>query len=185
MSEAPLHPLERDWYGEAVPGSPRWSLALEGTDLVLRGEVDAAPLRVPGDREGRFLEGLWEGDVVEAFLLNPATGYYLELNLAPGGAWWACGHEAPRVRTESGGSLLEGVRTSSLVGPEGWSAALRIPLAALPRGLAFDPAITRGNVTFCLGRPRRYLSVADLGGGTPDFHRPERWIPLAELLDQR
>ena len=183
--DATLHLIERDWHGEPVPGSPRWSLALEGSDLVLRGEVDTAPVRVAEDREGRFLEGLWEGDVVEAFLLNPATGYYLELNLAPGGAWWACGHTAPRVRAASGGSPMGGVRASALAVDQGWSAVLRIPLASLPPELAFDPATTRGNVTFCLGRPRRYLTVAELGGGTPDFHRPERWVPLGELLDQR
>lgn len=182
MSDAILRPLERDWYGAPVPGSPRWSLALEGADLVLRGEVDALPVRVAGDQEGRFLEGLWEGDVVEAFLLNPATGYYLEINLAPGGAWWACGHKAPRVRAKSAGSLLEGVRAQVLPKEHGWSAALRLPVANLPPELAFHPAITRGNVAFCLGRPRRYLSVADLGGGTPDFHRPGRWMALSDML---
>lgn len=182
MVDFPLRTLDRDWHGEAVAGNPRWALALDGADLVLRGAVDAAPARVPLDRPGQFVEGLWEGDVVEAFLLNPATGYYLELNLAPFGAWWACAHSAPRVRVPAGAQRLDGGRTRMVAADDRWDSTLRVPVASLPAELAFDPAITRGNVTFCLGRPQRYLTVADLGGGMPDFHRPERWLPLSEWL---
>ena len=182
MSDAALHTLDHDWYGEAVPGEPAWMLALEGADLVLRGKASTAPQRVRGDSPGRFLEGLWEGDLVELFLMNPANGFYLELNLAPGGAWWACGHTAPRVRVPEGATPLDSGRTRMVAGDTGWDVTLRVPVASLPWELAFDPATTRGNVTFCLGSPQRYLTVADLGGGTPDFHRPERWLPLGDLL---
>lgn len=181
MSEG-LRSLDHDWYGQPVSGAPQWRLALEGSDLLLRGRAQSQPVRVPGDSPGRFMEGLWEGDLVEVFLLNPDTGYYLELNLAPGGAWWSCGHTGPRIRVAGGAKPLDGGRTRIVAGDQGWDATLRVPLASLPPDLAFDPEKTRGNLTFCLGRPPQYLSVADLGGGTPDFHRPERWIPVRELL---
>lgn len=182
MSRDDLRPLDLDWYGTPVPGHPRWRLAVEGADLVLRGAVDVKPTRVPGDAPGRFVEGLWDGDLVEAFLLNPANGFYLELNLAPRGAWWACAHTAPRVRVPGGAQPLDGGRTRLVDSEERWDTTLRVPLASMPPELAFDPATTRGNVTICIGSPQRYLTVADLGGGTPDFHRPECWVPLAELL---
>jgi hypothetical protein len=40
-----------------------------------------------------------------------------------------------------------------------------------------------GNVTFCLGRPQRYFTAADLGAGQPDFHRPRAWPPLGKMLE--
>jgi len=174
--------LDRDWFGTLVPGEPRWALALEGPDLVLRGVCDAPPVKVPGDRPGGFLEGLWDGDVVELFLLNPATGWYLEFNLAPGGGWWACGHTAPRVRVAGGAAPLDGARTRMVARERGWDCTLRVPIASLPAELAFDPATTRANITFCLGQPQRYCTLADLGGGDPDFHRPQHWLALADVL---
>ncbi len=177
-----IRTLDTDWYGATVAGDPRWALAIEGVDLVLRGAAMVKPTRVPMDAPGRFVEGLWDGDLVEVFLLNPATGYYLELNLAPRGGWWACGHTAPRVRVPQGAQLLDGGRTRMVASDDRWDSILRVPLASLPAELAFDPAVTRGNVTMCLGNPQQYLTVADLGGGNPDFHRPEHWLPMAELL---
>lgn len=182
MNDPAFRSLDLDWFGAPVPGRPEWRLALEGEDLVLRGRCAADPVRVPGDRPGGFQEGLWDGDLVELFLLNPGSGFYLELNLAPGGGWWACGHVAPRVRVPGGAAPLDGARTRMVAAAQGWDATLRVPVASLPEALAFDSATTRANVTFCLGSPQRYLSVADLGGGTPDFHRPARWVPLGDLL---
>ncbi len=180
MDTSALRPLDLDWYGQSVPGAPRWRLALEGEDLLLRGAVDRTPIRVPQDRPGAFAEGLWLGDVVEAFLVHPATGWYLELNLGPFGAWWACGHTAPRIR--QGPLRLDGGRTRMVAADDHWDTTLRIPVASLPQELAFDPGTTRANVTFCLGTPQQFLTVADLGDGAPDFHRPDRFLPLGELL---
>ena len=128
---------------------------------------------------GGYTEGLWDGDCAELFLVNPVNGAYLEFNLSPKGGWWCCEFTGPRVRAAGAPKALAGVTATGSVTADRWEAELRIPVASLPAALDFDPEVTRGNVTFCLGAsPQRYFTHADLGGGNPDFHRPGRWIPL-------
>jgi hypothetical protein len=135
-----------------------------------------------GDSEGRFVEGLWEADVVELFLLNPETGFYAEFNLGPRGGWWCCSFRSPRARVDESPNPLPGVKAMANASEFAWDSSLSVPLHSLPEALAFDPVKTRGNITFCLGAPQQYISLADLGGGEPDFHRPEKWIPISSLL---
>ncbi len=170
--------LAADWFGVSHPASPRFTLRLEAGVITLAATADKPALLVPGDTGG-YAEGLWEGDCAELFLVNPANGFYAEFNLSPQGGRWCCAFTAPRVRAAGAPAAFAGVSAAGVVSPASWSAQLRIPVAALPAELDFDPAVTRGNVTFCLGAdPQRYFTLADLGGGNPDFHRPARWIPL-------
>lgn len=170
--------LTRDWYGAAHPSRPAFTLALDAERITLTARVAQPALTVPAD-DGSFREGLWEGDCAELFLVNPATGAYVEFNLSPLGGWWCCAFTAPRRRAVAAPVAPAGVTTRGISRPDFWEAEIVIPLSALPAELAFDPATTRGNITFCLGRdPQRYLSFADLGGGSPDYHRPDKWIPL-------
>lgn len=170
--------LEKDWFGEPAAARPRFKLTLGSGELVLRAHVGKVPLTVAADT-GRYAEGLWNGDCAELFLVNPETGYYIEFNLSPAGGWWSCEFTSPRVRAPGAPRELVGVTTKSSPGPGDWAATLRIPVASLPAQLSFDPAKTTGNVTFCLGdSPQLYLTHADLGGGTPNFHLPEKWVKL-------
>jgi hypothetical protein len=178
----PMNALERDWHGDPAPGRPRWGLRISGGGLRFAGGADAPPICLDGDAGGGFVEGLWNADAAELFLLNPATGFYLEFNLSPGGAWWCCAFDAPRARAARGPAPLPGVQAEAAVRKGGWESSLTVPLASLPQELAFDPETTRGNVAFCLGSPQRFVTLADLGGGAPDFHRPEKWVPLREIL---
>jgi hypothetical protein len=173
--------LDRDWLGGPAPDGPRWALWARGGRLRFRAAAGPPPVSA-GAGEGEFAEGLWEGDVAELFLLNPGTGFYMEFNLSPGGAWWCCAFDAPRVRASGGPAPLPGVEARAAGTDVGWEAELAVPLASLPRALAFDAETTRGNVAFCLGRPQRHFTLADLGGGRPDFHRPSKWPPLRGLL---
>ena len=178
MSENFTVVLDKDWFGAPVAARPSFELKCADGFVTLRAHVAKAPLVVPGDTGG-FVEGLWEGDCAELFLSNPETGYYVEFNLSPQGAWWCCGFSARRTREASGPRELAGVTTTGETFSDRWSAGIRIPVASLPAELAFGTATTRGNVTFCLGNdPQRYLTFVDLGGGKPDFHLPEKWIPL-------
>jgi hypothetical protein len=177
-----LKSITTDWFGEAVPGNPHWSLRLSETALTLRGVVSAPPICIPEDREGVFVERLWEGDVVELFLLNPKTGFYIEFNLGPRGAWWCCTFDSPRKRTPYSPSPLPGVLTQATPTERGRDGTLVIPAKSLSPELAFDPGATTGNVAFCLGAPQQFCTVADLGAGLPDFHRPHKWISLGMLL---
>jgi len=174
--------MDTDWFGGPAPCRPRWALCVRGGDLCFRAGADLPPICLETDSGGGFVEGLWEGDVAELFLLNPATGFYVEFNLSPRGSWWCCPFDAPRERTAPGPAPLPGARTESTATGAGWDSAIAVPLASLPAALAFDPGTTRGNITFCLGRPPSYFTAADLGGGAPDFHRPDKWVALKQLL---
>jgi hypothetical protein len=162
-----------DYAGQRGPQMPDAPDALDALDALLVRPAAGA---------GGFAEGLWEGDVVELFMLNPATGFYMEFNLSPCGAWWCCAFDAPRVRAAGFPAPLPGVRAEAVWRGAAWEGTLSVPLASLPRALAFDADATAGNIAFCLGRPQRYVTLADLGGGTPDFHRPSRWLPLRGML---
>lgn len=182
MDSVVLHPLDLDWHGVAVPGRPRWALSVKDGVLALQGVVSAPPVCIAEDNHGRFVEGLWESDVIELFLLNPQTGFYMEFNLGPRGAWWRCDFDSPRNRVTAGPGPLEGVTTRAAPSETAWDSTLTVSLKSLPQKLAFDASTTKGNITFCLGRPQQFVSLANLGGGTPDFHRPDRWIALSKML---
>lgn len=170
--------LDKDWFGQPVPAAPECELRLDAGSLTLRARVKKPPLTVAGDTGG-YAEGLWEGDCAELFLVNPKTGYYLEFNLSPKGGWWCCAFTAPRVRAPGAPRETPGVVTQASSDAASWSAEIRIPVASLPAEVAFDPAVTAGNITFCLGNaPQIYLTYADLGGGKPDFHLPGKWVRL-------
>jgi hypothetical protein len=170
--------IDKDWFGTPVAARPQFELGLDAGDIVLRGRAEKAPLVVPGDTGG-YAEGLWNGDCVELFLVNPETGYYIEFNLSPKGGRWSCEFTAPRVRAPGAPRDFVGVSTTAKRTDGAWESTIRIPVASLPAELAFDPAKTRGNVTFCLGDSHQlYLTYADLGDGMPNFHRPDHWIRL-------
>jgi hypothetical protein len=124
--------------------------------------------------------------VAELFLADPASGRYFEFNLAPNGAWWSCEFTAPRVRAEETDITMPEVATFADLAADGsWVAAMALPLDLLNARLGFGPA-TRGNVAMILESPgQRFVTAADLGGGEPDFHQPDRFptigfAPLAE-----
>ena len=57
-------------------------------------------------------------------------------------------------------------------------AAAGLPLETLRELIGFDENST-ANVAFILRAPtQRFISVADLGGGEPDFHKPDLFEPL-------
>lgn len=175
--DVPLFGLSKDWYGRefapqaafCVVVDPRmfWFIATHGS---------AAELH-PASRPGRFLPELWKHDVAELFLTDPTTGRYMEFNLSPNGAWWSQVFSAPRVAVGEG--PIPGVETFAELAPDGgWVAAMAIPRDFLGSEMNFGES-SRLNVCFILGSPeQRFLSAADLGGGEPDFHRPERFSPL-------
>lgn len=61
-----------------------------------------------------------------------------------------------------------------------WEARADLPLAWMRLHLHFGLE-TRFNVRFILDSlSQRFLSVADLGGGDPDFHRPVGFLQWRE-----
>ena len=168
--EPPLSQVASDWFGEEVVPPVFFSFAIDGRELVFRAAREATACCHPDSRPGLFQPGLWQYDVAEFFLTDPASGNYLECNLSPNGAHWACLFDSPRhVLSE----LRDvGLRSEGSCGPDGWRACLALPLGWLKERLHFGSA-TRMNAAFILDSPKqRFLTCVPLGGGDPGFHRP-------------
>lgn len=177
--DLPILGLDRDWHGLPISPPAGYCVACDAERLwFLAGQnrpADVHPKALPG----LFRAQLWRHDVAELFLGAPGGGNYLEFNLAPNGAWWSCLFVGPRIRASEKDIPLHGVETWSSLAPDGsWMAAASIPLEVLAAQIGFADGAT-GNVTFILESPdQRFLSVEDLGGGEPDFHRPDRFPVL-------
>lgn len=173
--------IAADWFGAAIAAAPAFRLVLiPGEAIELHARANKHPVSAMDSTAGEFCEGLWQHDCAELFLANPATGHYIEFNIAPNGAWWSCLLESPRLRARIENLPLDGVVSEGIEGVARWETKLHVPLAALPPEIGTDIHALRGNVTFCLGSaPRQiYVTYADLGTGTPDFHQPARWLPV-------
>lgn len=177
--DLPLFGAGVDWDGNAVTPAVGWSLAIDPERLWFVASRQHPARLHPQARPGRFTAELWRFDVAELFLADPGSGRYLELNLAPNGAWWSGEFTAPRERTATDDREWPGVRTHAELAADGaWVAAMSLPLDPLREGLDFGDSTT-ANATFILDSPgQRFLSVTPLGEGEPDFHRPDRFAPL-------
>ncbi len=177
--DLPLVGMARDWHGEAVQPMPGYSLACDPEHLWFLAHHRAPAFLHPKSRPGVFCADLWKHDVAELFLADPASGRYVELNLAPNAAWWSCEFTAPRQRADQVDVAVPDVATWSDLAPDGaWVAAMAIPLDVLRARIGFGPA-TRANVCMIIGSPdQRFLSATPLGENEPDFHQPERFAKV-------
>ena len=177
--DVPLLGITKDWQGNPLASPAAFSLAKDARRLwFIATHRDPADLH-PQARPGKFQAELWRHDVAELFLTDPSGRRYFEFNLSPNGSWWSCEFKGPRQREEEADIVMPEVATFAELAPDGgWVAAMAIPLDLLRGRLDFGPACA-GNVTFVLGNPApRYLTATDLGGGEPDFHRPDRFPKL-------
>lgn len=180
--------IATDWHGAALEAQPSFRIVVDpgtpgGGQLEFLATARKSPSSAIGSQAGEFHEGLWQHDCAELFLLQPATGHYMEFNLSPNGAWWSCLFEAPRRQALIENLPLPGVFAEGLEGIAHWEARLRIPLASLPESIGSDPRQWLGNATFCLGNaPRqKFATFAHPAAGLPDFHRPQDWLPLGPV----
>jgi hypothetical protein len=176
--DVPMLGLSKDWQGVAVDPPAGFSLAMDSWRLWFVAHHRKPARLHPEARPGRFQENLWQYDVAELFIADPASGRYFEFNLSPNGAWWSCEFTAPRVRAEEVDIAMPEVATFSDMAPDGaWVAALALPLDLLRARLDFGEG-TKLNVAFILGSAERaFLSAADLSGGAKDFHQPGKFTP--------
>ncbi|MBB5352919.1 hypothetical protein HNR46_003168 [Haloferula luteola] len=181
--DVPIFGIQRDWHGAEIVPPVGWCLVADPEALWLLATRGASGKPQPASSTGEFVEGLWNHEVAELFIADPARERYLECNLAPNGAWWACQFDSPRVRSEEQPDFPAIFRSHADPDAAGsWTAGLRLPLDFLQKSLNFGPSSPL-NVTFILHDPApRYLSLADLGSGEPDFHRP--WaFPVVSWMD--
>ncbi|BDS07502.1 hypothetical protein NT6N_25420 [Oceaniferula spumae] len=169
-----LFGLEKDWYGKPLDTPAAFGLGIDHGSLWFVATHRKPALIHPQARPSQFTPELWKYDVAEFFLSHPASGRYLEFNLAANGAWWSAEFTAPRVRAQEEDLPVPGVKGYGELSPDGsWLAAASIPLDVLKARFDFGPE-TRMNVTFIVNSPeQQFLTAAPAPEGEPDFHRPD------------
>ncbi|GHC54759.1 hypothetical protein [Roseibacillus persicicus] len=164
--------IDSDWYGKALSPPASYCLQHGPEGFRLTASRQAPALSAPQSSPGEFVPELWRYDVAEIFFLEP-SGRYLEINLAPNGAWWARWFGKVR-QAESEQPDFQEVVTESKLGADSWEASI-----LLPDSLFSDIGGLRFNVTFILNSPRQtFHSLAKLPGAEPDFHQPDHFLPL-------
>ena len=126
--------------------------------------------------------GLWERDVCEAFVRSPREprpDSYKEFEVAPTGQW--CDLAIDRPHTDVNWRWQSGIATAAHVDAAAgvWRAVMRIPFAAF--GVTPQAGDHWHVNLFRISRlhgVRQYLAYAPTGTATPDFHVPERFVPL-------
>lgn len=178
---SPVQELRREWYGREIVPPVQFSFTLENGNLVFTARQARAVNIHPTAKPGEFTENLWKYDTAEFFVANADATRYLEFNLCPNGAWWACVFTAPRVKDESA-PPLPAVQTRGSIQDDGsWECRAELPIAYL-EALGMPPARCRLAAAAIQNSPDyTYLTTSDDQSGEPDFHRPSSW-PLACIL---
>ncbi len=181
--------IATDWYGRPLARPVLYSLELRDSTspaaaIVARFKIPIPPQSKLVTARGEFVEGLWNGDAAELFLLDPATARYLEFNLSPEEEWWCCafsGYRKGRMPFPEAG-----IRTSCSVEADGWSGELIVPITALGR-FSINPTKMKAHVAAVAGpgADRRYLSSNPLVRIAPDFHRLETFREVELSPNQR
>lgn len=147
--------IDYDWFGSRAGFAVKWSFTVQDGRLEFAFECGcpAACDEVVG-----FVEGLWQRDVAEFFLIG-ADGAYQEFNLSPTGAWWSARFRG--YRDQECECRCDSVVTTAARSRSGWKASLAVDVAEV---IGWE----RFQITAILGG--RYFSTG-LCAGEPDFHR--------------
>ena len=179
-----LFAAAKDWYGDVLEAPVGFSFAVDEESFWFIASHSRPARLHPEARPNQFTRELWKYDVAEFFLFNPDNDRYLEFNLSPNGAWWAAEFSGPREGM--GEAPLQGVKTHSELGADGsWLVAAQFDLQMMQERFYFG-AESRMNATFIINSPdQKFISVADLGDGEPDFHQPEKFKPLQFINEDK
>ena len=147
--------IATDWFGARAGFLLEWSLEVVGGQLEFAFECGSP---AACDEVSGFVEGLWNRDVCEFFLVA-SDGRYQEFNLSPTAAWWSARFRSYRSQEATCPELS--VVTSAARSRSGWKASLSVPSSQILEWERFQ-------VTAILGG--RYFSTGECAG-KPDFHR--------------
>jgi hypothetical protein len=179
LSEAP-HSEERcDWSGVVMPQALRWCLARDPERLWVSIELPAPPSEPRKHGLGDFVEGLWENNVVELFLLED-SGRYQEWNVSSDGAWWAMSFAGYRER-EPSPVKPEGVAIEIFAGADRWLAILSVPIRSLAVRLGDSTGVHVTGIVYSQEGVPTYFSSAGSPSFNPDFH-DHRCFKVAQFV---
>jgi Carbohydrate-binding family 9 len=184
---AVVHSIDRTWRGDLAPSELATTARVVWTldDLWFGFECHYRELDADADADvDTTVErpALWERDVCEAFVRSPSEprlDSYKEFEVAPTGQWCDLAIHRPRLDVDI--TWQSGMTTAATVDAEAgvWRAVMRIPFSAF--GRTPMPGDHWHVNLFRIGRvngERRYLAYAPTRTDTPDFHVPERFVPL-------
>lgn len=150
-------------------------------NLIISYNVEANDLNLNKDFNEKNWDnwGLWEHDVVEAFIQkdNP-NNHYLELQVSPLNQKFALMVYKPREAFEK---IIElPVKTKANITKGGFKASFEIPLTVIPG----KGSMVKGNLHACLGKSheREYFSLKLNPEAKPDFHRPEYFSDIGNSI---
>lgn len=182
---ATVAPIDRTWRGEAAPAGLDTTARALWTVGHLWFGFECAFTELDADTDydtGIERVALWEHDVCEAFVRSPQEprpDSYKEFEVAPTGQW--CDLAIHRTRVDVDWRWQSGMETAAEVDHDlgVWRAVMRIPFAAF--GVTPEAGDRWHLNLFRISRlhgERQYLACAPTGTDTPDFHVPERFVPL-------
>ena len=155
----------RDWQGNPLVADTSFSLIYKDSRLLFHFQCAQKATYDPQARDN-----LWKMDVAELFIKDEKGEGYIEVNLAPGGAFWWARFKGPRQLVEENGPW-PGVTTKARLYEDSWSVELSLPIE-LREG-------RRVNVNAIINHEgsEQYLSWTKLSPAQPDFHRPQEFLP--------
>ncbi|MDH4016677.1 MAG: hypothetical protein OEV20_04995 [Actinomycetota bacterium] len=162
--------IAHDWQGSPIAPDEkvRLDLCLEPARLVIEVE---APLHgdPPPPEPAGSIDGLWNHEVVELFLLGD-DDRYLEIELGPWGHYLVLELAGPRNVVAQG----RAIDYETQRGAAGWAGRAVVPAAWIPEPIGL------GNAYAIHGSEssRRYLALHPVPGDAPDFHRLDCFGPI-------
>lgn len=168
--------LSTEWTGASVGTPLCYRLSRTETELVYRAARAEAPALHPTATAGAFSADLWRYHCAEFFLAAPEGEPYMEFNLAPNGAWWACLFSAPRIVAEPAPDL-SAIRAAGTVTEQGWEAEMRVPLSLLTTcGIPLPACRLAIGAALPQDGADRWLTTTPHNAAAPaDFHTPAAW----------
>ena len=167
--------LNTEWFKHEVNPAYEFSFTLTDAGLVFKAARKASALIHPQGRRGVFQEELWKYDAAEFFITTPDKKRYMEFNLSPNGAWWACVFSAPRQVAIGYENWKPNITALGECREDAWSCEALIPSSVL-QDVGIIPQDCFLAACAILNSPEQiFLTSALPCPGQPDFHRPDLW----------
>lgn len=167
--------LHVEWYGQEVTPPVEFSFMLTDDGLLFKAARQAPAMVHPLGCCGQFQEELWKYDAAEFFITTPDKARYMEFNLSPNGAWWACVFSAPRKIAAGYENWRPAISTNGKCNDKEWHGEALIPFSVLEE-IGINPRDCSLAACAILNSPEQiFLTSALPCSGQPDFHRPDMW----------